>query len=338
VEITLSDGRPNDKKEQRKPTWTERLAPETVRPGATRPLATHELSEMVPAADPVVRSAYARTGSMPDRPSLAQGRNDALTIQKGTRLTRVLSFEVEGVHWKAGFAPDIRQTPLGQYVPVEIPPENEVLSGNGFVLRPVENDLESVLRELMPAKLLAAGEAIFGPRHDLSHIYLYYIPQAKGATIGILAWYLAAVHAKAHMIYLQTDIKQGDVRVLHEMHKTFRASLIAKGPAGSKSQPFEFWRELHLASTELEATFKGSTLAKNSAAMRSAVSTARQTAESGLYQGLIAGFAELGKLMRFIFIKAPQMLLVGLILGISRLLGGLVKIIDGLAAPKPPQN
>jgi hypothetical protein len=325
---------PNKKKNQ--PTWTERAVPETVRPGKTRPLTPEEARDLVPAADPIVKAAYGRTGALPVRPIMNRGDQaaDALVIQKGAKQTRVLGFEVEGVHWRAGFAPDVGATPLNQYMPSPLPPDHPIQTGNGFQMRPVEAELEAVLRDLVPAKLLQVGEQMYGPMRELAGVYLYYIPQPVGATVGVLAWYLPSPMGKPHLLYLQTDIKKADPRVIDDMHKTFRASLVARQQQGPSHRPFDFWQELQMATSQVEATLKNSTIARSSADVKGRMSAARHQAENQLYHGVNRGLSSAGELLTFLFIQLPQVALAAAIRGGSKAIIAVITLVDGLLAPR----
>jgi hypothetical protein len=325
-----------DKKKNQQPTWTERAVPETVRLAKTRPLNPDDVNELVPAADNIVKAAYGRTGALPVRPVMNRGDQaaDALVIQKGAKQTRVLNFEVEGVHWRAGFAPDISVTPLNQNMPSPLPPDREVTTGNGFVMRPVEAPLEAVLRDLVPAKLLAVGEQMYGPQRELAGMYLYYIPQPVGASVGILAWFLPATMGGPHLLYLQTEIKKAQPRVIDDMHKTFKASLVARQSQGPTPKHFDFWQELQLATTQVEATLKNSSLARSSADMKGRVSAARNQAESTLYNGVNAGINSISGLASFVFVQLPQILLANLIRGVSRAIIAVINSADNAVKPK----
>lgn len=319
---------PPKKKEPKLPTWTEQSVPERVRPGQTHPLESVDADGLLPAADPVVKAGYGRSGTLPTRPLMNRnGDTDALVIQRGARHTRVLNFEAEGVHWRAGFAPEAVQTPIGQYLPSPLPPENELQTGNGFVLRPVDAALEPVLRDMLPARLVALEEELFGYKRDVGSAYLYFIPQPTGATVGLIAWYLAGPSSKAHLVYLQTDVRKADTRLLDEMLKTFRASLAARHEPGASLRDFDFWRELREASVMVESTLRNSSIAKNSAEVKQRVSAARDRAESNLYQGLTGGLSLLSAGVTFLIVQLPQMAIAGAVRGGSRLI---VRVVQGL--------
>ncbi|HEY9722531.1 MAG TPA: hypothetical protein V6D47_10970 [Oscillatoriaceae cyanobacterium] len=327
---------PPKKKEPKLPTWTEQSVPERVRPGQTHPLESSDIDGLLPAADPVVKAGYGRSGTLPTRPLLNREGDgtDALVIQRGTRHTRVLNFEAEGVHWRAGFAHEPVQTPIGQYLPSPLPPETELQPGNGFVLRPVENALEVVLRDMLPRRLGALEEEMFGHKRDLGHTYLYFIPQPSGATVGMIAWYLAGPSSKAHLVYLQTDVRKADTRLLDEMLKTFRASLAARQEPGASLRSFDFWAELREASVMVESTLRNSSIARNSAEVKQRVSAARDRAESRLYQGLTGSIEVAGVALAFLAVRVPQMAIAGLVRGGSRAIVWAVKAVDGLLGGK----
>lgn len=328
----MADGPPKKQdQQQRKPAWTERSVPETYRPGPTRPLSADD-DGLVPAADPIVHAAYKRTGALPVRPVMNRGdvNNDALVIQRVAKEVRVLAFEIDGVHWRAGFAPEVGQTPLSQYVVSASPPESEIQAGNGFVLRPVEAELELVLRELIPTKLRSVEETMFGRGRDLGGLYLYFAPQPGGATVGMVAWYLPTATARTHLLYLQTEVKKADARLLEEMHKTFRASHAARERHGDDAAVLDFWQELQLATTQVEATIRNSAFGRNSAEMRGMVRAAREQAEDGLDRGLRRVFRMIGEATRFAVVALPQVVLAQVVRGGSRLIIGAIRALDRL--------
>lgn len=334
----MDQGRQNNKDQQRKPSWTERSVPEPVRPGQTRPLNPDE-EALVPAADPIVQAAYKRTGTSQIRPLMdREGQTDALVIQKTAKQVRVINYDVVGVHWRAGFAPEVGQTPLSQYVPANVPPDKEMQAGNGFILRPVETHLEDVLRELIPANFLQLEEEMFGRLRELGGVYMYFIPQPKGALVGIVCWYLTGPAAKTHLLYLQTEVQKADARILDEMHKSFKASHAARTSHGPAPRPLDFWQEIQLATTQVEATIKNSSFSKNSAEVKDKVRAARFQAESTMHRSLDSGLARLASGLRFTFIQLPQILLAGLVRAGAAGIIAAVKGLDRAVAKKDPDG
>lgn len=342
-EAPVDDGRQGpDKKKGTRPSWAaERSVPERPAPGSnTRPLSLDDLSDLVPASDPVVREAYGRSGALPMRPNMnrGEGNTDALVIRRGARETRVMNFEVEGVHWRAGFAPSLDKTPLYQYLPSPIPPDHEVRTGNGFVLRPVESELEAVLRDLVPPALLMTGDHMFGPLRELGGVYLYYVPQGKGAAVGMIAWYLPSPTTKAHLLYLQTEVRKGSDKLIDDMHRTFQASLAARTEHGGSRRPMDFWSELQLATAQVGATLRTSKLSQGGAEVKGKISQVRDRAETRTFDAVNTGLAAAGVALESLFVKLPQQVLVRVIhLGSQALIAG-IRTVDRLLTPKAPRE
>jgi hypothetical protein len=333
----VTDGHPPRKeKEPAKPTWTERSVPEHVKPEAPPTAVNFEdVNALIPAADPVVQAAYKRTGMLPVRPIMNRGDSgsDALVIQKGAKQTRVLNFTVEGIHWRAGFSPEVAHTPLGQFVQDQLPPEHEVLTGTGFVLRPIEAELEAVLRDIVPAPLLKLEDEMFSNKRQLGVAYLYFIPHSSGATAGIVAWYVLTGNTRAHLLYLQTEIKRADVRILDEMLKTFRASLVARHSSDPAPRAFDFWGELAEAGERVEESYRNSALGRGEVGQR--VTDVREHAEERLYNNLNSGFGRLGVWAKTLFVRVPQLVIAGTIRLLSRGAVVVIRFVDRLLARSP---
>jgi hypothetical protein len=331
----VTDGHPPRKeKEPAKPTWTERSIPENVKPEPPpQPVDFDDVNALIPAADPVVQAAYKRTGMLPVRPIMNRGNSgtDALVIQKGAKQTRVLNFMVEGIHWRAGFSPEVGHTPLGQFVQDQLPPEHEVLTGTGFVLRPIEAELEAVLRDIVPAPLLKLEEEMFGNKRQLGMSYLYFVPHASGATAGIVAWYVLSGNTRAHLLYLQTEIKRADPRILDEMLKTFRASYVARQSTGPTPRAFDFWGELAEAGERVEQSYRNSSLGRGEVAQR--VTDVREHAEERIYNQLNNGFGQVGVWAKTLFVRVPQVFVASSIKLLSRGAVIIIRLIDKLVTP-----
>jgi hypothetical protein len=330
------DDRRRKEKEPPRPTWTERSVPEAVKPGQTQPFDPEDFNALIPAADPVVQAAYGRTGTLPVRPIMNRdGGTDALVIQKVAKQTRVLNFRVEGIHWRAGFAPEVGQTPLGQFHQDPHPPQREVQTGTGFVLRPVEPELELVLRDIVPPNLLKLEEDMFARQRQLAGAYLYFIPHATGAVAGMVAWYVQGQDTRAHLLYIQTEIKRADPRILDEMHKTFRASLVARAQVGNAPRPFDFWAEVRDATAQVESTLRNSSIGRGEVSRR--VNDAREQAEDKLYRNISGGLGRLGSLGRTLFVRVPQVALAGSVKILSRGAVVVIRAVDRMVAPKPEE-
>lgn len=339
----MEDGRKPPKKDSPKPTWTERSVPETVRPGPpTRPLTDDDWNMLVPASDAVVNAAYGRTGILPVRPLMNRGdvAADALVIQKSAKQARVLNFVVEGIHWRAGFAPEIGQTPLNQYVDAIVPPEHAMKAPTGFELRPATTEHDRVLRDIIPPALLRLEEEMFGRGRELAAFYLYYIPHGAGATAGALAWYHPTPTGRAHVLYLQTEVKRADPRILDEMEKTFSASLVAVRSHGPAPRPFDFWEELRDATAEVQATLKNSSLSRNAGGVRQLVSGARNQAEDTLANGITRTFQRAGDLAQVAFVRLPQFAVASVLRGVSAAAVATIRAVDKILEKReqPPDD
>ncbi len=322
-----------DKKDQPKPTWTERAVPELVRPSSeTRQLTDDDWNTLVPASDAVVNSAYGRTGVLPVRPLMNRGdlAADALVIQKGAKEARVLNFQVEGIHWRAGFAPEVGQTPLNQYVDGRIPPQVPIHAGNGFIMRPATPDFDRVLRDIIPPALLRLEEEMFGRGREIGGFYLYFIQHAAGALAGAVAWYVPTATGKTPLLYLQTEVKRADARILDEMEETFNASLVATKSHGPVARPFDFWEEVRDATAEVQASLKQSSFGRNAGGVREILGGARTQAENTLQTGLSGVFEKIGRYGQVAFVRMPQFVVATVLRGVSHAAVRLIRAIDGL--------
>jgi hypothetical protein len=313
----------HNKKGDPRSGWMDRAVPEVVRPDATTP-EKGAWDAPVPASDPVVRAAYSRTGALPSldaRP--ATPGTDALVIHRNHRQARAINFEVEGIHWRAGFAPDTAQSPLNPHYLAATPPENNVSTSTGVLLQPVEAALESVLRDLVPPALLSLADNIFGPKRMLGRCVLYYIPTGPGAQVGMIAWYIETPIAKGHLLFLQTNIKKANPAIMAQMHQTFQASLKARGAAPTTPGSFDFWRELSDASRQIEFSLRHAGWDQNE--FKQAIQSSRSAAEARLYDSLLQVGRLLYDLLETLLIKWPQRLIVWLVITTSRALLFLIK-------------
>lgn len=322
-----------DKKDQPKPTWTERAVPETVKPtSVTRHLTDDDWNTLVPASDAIVNSAYGRTGILPVRPLMSRGdvAADSLVIQKSAKQARVLNFVVENIHWRGGFAPEIGQTPLNQYIDGVAPPEVAVQGANGFVMRPASPEFDRVLRDIVPPALLRLEDEMFGRGREIGGFYLYFIPHATGAAAGAIAWYAPSATGKQHLLYLQTEVKRADARILDEMEKTFNASLVAVRSHGPIPRPFDFWEEIRDATAEVQASIKQSTWGRNAGGVREILDGARSQAENTLQHRLTGVYNRVARFTQVAFVRLPQFAVATMLRGISQAAVKIIQAVDRL--------
>ncbi|MEB3220976.1 MAG: hypothetical protein VKS61_02765 [Candidatus Sericytochromatia bacterium] len=338
----MEDGRkpPDDKP---RPTWTSRAdGDRPLRPGPpTQRLNPDELDALVPAADGIVTSAYGRTGALPSRPLMhrGDGHTDALVIQRATREARVLNFTVDNIQWRAGFAPQLAQTPVGRHVKVLDPLPGATSDPTGFELRPGDVTHDRVLRDIIPRPLLQQEELMFGSGQEAVAFYLYYIPSGKTAVAGACVIYGASALGKGHALYLQTEVKRADPRILDEMARTFAASSVAMAHQAPDARAFDFWRELQEARADVRQTLQDSSLGRNAGAVRERVAQARESAEYRAYNALMRTFDRLGSWGYTLAVALPQRVLAGVVKGASGAFVAAVRGLDrGVSRLAPPRD
>ncbi|MEB3285410.1 MAG: hypothetical protein VKN33_09010 [Candidatus Sericytochromatia bacterium] len=307
---------------------TERPNDARVSGPPTRPLNTQDVDALVPAADAIVKSAYGRTGALPVRPLIDRGDTDALVIQKAAKEARVLNFSVDGVHWRAGFALEVSQTPVGRHLSKDSLPTEAEKSPTGFQIRPAPTTQEKVLRDIIPSMLLQEEERMFGRGREILGFYLYYIPHGTTAVAGACAFYRETPTGKAHSLYLQTEVKRADPRILDEMAKTFAASAVIVEERGEPRKNFNFWNELHDARSEVRATLKESSISRNADVVKQRVHHARNAAENRVYYALSDGLEMIANLVKVVFTEWPLRLLAGVLRVGSHLIIRAIRGVD----------
>lgn len=216
--------------------------------------------------DPFVRKAYNRVGkttaqlggALGDALREADG-TDALNIQKLSKRSRAMSFQVQGVVWKAGFTKELGQSPLGSATPLTDLPLAEVQE-NGAIIRPVESGIEVVLRDLIPPALLTEADRMYGLTRTLIGVAVYFVPQQGGALAGLIAQYGDNPTSRRHFLFLQTSIRRPDPGVLDQMLSTFTAAVPTAQEGAIKRSQGDFWHELERAMYEVRATYRTSAL------------------------------------------------------------------------------
>jgi hypothetical protein len=306
----------------------QRVVPKSV----TRPIDPEELYDLtIGPGDSAVQAAYARTsrgtqflGGNRNTASVGDA-NDALMIQKRAKWSRTLTFTVQGIMWRAGFAPDMAQTPLGQNTPFRTMGPEETVSPAGAILRPCKAEFELVFRELIPRALLEQCDHMYGMVRKLEHVAFYYFPAGSGATAGILATYADLPSSRGHVLYLQTNIKNASPTVLEQIQKTFGEAVPRAVEAAKEVKAGDFWQELDKSVYQVRATLKNSKLAGGTQAATKTMQRGLQQAGQGVDQAISIfdligqAFSELG--------QVPGRIGVGIVRGFS---GFLIRIIKGL--------
>lgn len=309
-------GKPSDK------------TPKVVKP--TRPLSSvspEEMADMkVAPGDPYIKAAFDRLNRpAPTKLLRDSGGTDSLVIEKAAKRSRSLTFSVQGIMWRAGFAKDLSQTPLGQYTRLVKLPTTPLQDPNGAIIRPIGMEFEPVFRELVPPQLISACEKMYGIVRMLEKTSLFYFPRDEGATAGIMAYYGDGAASRSHILYLQTNIKNASPTVLDQIQKTFEAALPKAKEIAQRSSQVDFWKEMERSLYQVRATFHASGISKGSHRMKSGLKAGMKSVNSGIDQAFNVA-EEAGKLLDIV-LSFPSRGLLALIKGFSRFL---IWIITGL--------
>lgn len=306
--------------------------PPRVTPPAPRtgPINPDDLYDMqLGPGDPYVRAAFERIGKQRPGGSAAlrdMDGNDSLMLAKTARRSRAMNFTVQGIVWKAGFAKELEQTPLGQATRWKVLPPQAVSEPGGAILRMADPSIEKVFRELIPVELLDAGDRMYGIVRKLSQLTLFYFPRDEGATAGVMAHYGDGPAARSHYLYLQTNIKKADPAVLDQILMTFQLAVPKAEEQGQKPRPVDFWQEFERSLYQIRATYQTSALHQNSAKAKAQATQTLKVAGDRLekalsvFDRLEAGIIWLASL--------PVRLLIGLVRGATRLMVGVIQASD----------
>lgn len=240
-------------------------------PAPPLPANPHDLEDLQLApGDPFVKAAYNRVGKSTAQLSGSLGAavrdvdgTDALMIQKMARRSRVLSFQVQGIVWKAGFCKELNQSPPGSALRMNQLPPGDV-QHQGVVLRRVDATLEMVFRELIPGPLMEAADRMYGLTRVVNEVCMYFVPRDEGALAGIVAHYGDSPTSRSHYMYLQTSIRRADPAVLDQMLATFQQALPRAQEDAKETSQADFWHELERSLYQVKATYRASALHENS--------------------------------------------------------------------------
>jgi hypothetical protein len=243
-----------------------RVTPQAPRTGPINPDDLYDLQ--LGPGDPYVRAAFNRISRQNPGGTAAlrdTDGTDSLMIAKTAKRSRAMNFTVQGIVWKAGFAKELEQTPLGQASRWKVLPPQAVSEPGGAILRHVDASVEQVFRELIPPALLDAGDRMYGIVRKLIQISIFYFPRDEGATAGVIAHYGDGPAARRHYLYLQTNIKKADPAVLDQILQTFQMAVPKAEAQGQQPKPVDFWQEFERSMYQIRATYQTSALHQNSA-------------------------------------------------------------------------
>lgn len=309
--------------------------PQRVMPqNPTRPIDPDDVYDMVLGpGDSTVQAAYFRT----TRNTTAAGQGiravpqeeigaDALLLRKIAKRSRSLTFTVQGIMWRAGFAPDIAQTPLGQASPFRRILDAATVNPSGAILRPVEAPYELVFRELIPQVLLTQCDQTYGLIRKLDRVALYYFPAGQGATAGVLAQYAEQATSRPHVLYLQTNIKNASPTVLEQIQKTFLAAIPRAIEAQKEVGTGDFWQEVDRSLYQVTATFKNSVLGGGTRA--ATTSLQRSAQQAGARVEKAASVFEVTWRAFDVVLAMPSRIGVAMLRGFTRMTVSVIEALD----------
>jgi len=319
------------RKSRRKKPQAAQETPAPVTPEAKPLPRTVEelLDHTVAPGDPFVQAAFDRaskTSAPLGGASVGTDGPDSLLVQRRTRRSRVMSFEVHGIVWKAGFTKELSQTPLGATLGLTELPGGDGATG-GAIIRMIDSGLEAVLHELPPAALLEACELMYGRTRVLQQLALYYLPREGAALTGAIAVYGDGPTSRRHCLFLQTAIKRPDPRVLDQMLATFQAALPLQQAAPLQGPPPDFWKELERSWFEVRATYRTSALGQGSEKVKQQVTQQFDQTTRQIDRAIVAMDRAGDRLVRA---NLGSRFLIGLTHGITGSLNGFIRLTDSL--------
>ncbi len=287
--------------------------------------------------DSVVQAAYNRTSRHTTflgpvgRGGVDEG-TDALMLRKVAKRSRSLTFTVQGILWRAGFAPDMTQTPLGQGSPFRKILDTETVAPSGAILRPVDFSYEMVFRELIPRPLLEQCDQMYGMVRRIERIAFYYFPAGEGATAGVIAQYAEQPASRAHVLYLQTNIKNASPTVLDQIQRTFQAAVPRAIEAAKEATPGDFWQELDRGMYQVTATFKNSVMGGSTRA--ATTSLQRSAKQAGATAAKAVSVVDVINKTFDAVARVPARLGVSVVRSFTRMMVGSIEKLDNLLRPK----
>lgn len=304
-----------------------RVTPAPPRTGPINPDDLYDLQ--LGPGDPYVRAAFNRIGRPAPGGTAAlrdSDGTDSLMIAKTAKRSRAMNFTVQGIVWKAGFAKELEQTPLGQASRWKVLPPQAVAEPAGAILRHVDPGIEQVFRELIPPALLDAGDRMYGIVRKLVQITIFYFPRDEGATAGVMAHYGDGPAARSHYLYLQTNIKKADPAVLDQILQTFQLAVPKAEAQGPKAKPVDFWQELDRSLYQIRATYQTSALHQNSTKAKAQATRGLKVAGDRL-ENALSVFDRLEQ--GIIWLAAlPVRGLIGLTRGVTRFMVNVIQASD----------
>lgn len=194
----------------------------------------------------VIGTAYkdtAKPDAQPRFKSIAEssGGDDTLALQSSdNRNVQTVSFKVKGIQWRAGFASELNNTPLGHAIhPTPLPGYKdeipESLKKAGIVLRPVNPRLRVVLNQLLPPDFRKKVSQQRKKTDRMKLLAIFYLPGTPSSHVGFIHEFIGSKSKYKFYLFIQTSVGKAPVAILDEVLKTLEAGL----PEGEKATDLE---------------------------------------------------------------------------------------------------
>lgn len=194
----------------------------------------------------VIGAAYKDTAQARTQPSFkpvaeSNTGDDVLALQTSeNRNVETISFKVKGIQWRAGFAEELSNTPLGHAIhPVPLPGYKEEIPESlkkaGIVIRPVNPRLRVVLNQLLPPDFRKKVAQLRKKTDRLKLLAIFYLPGTPSSHVGFIHEFVGSKSQFKFYLYIQTSVGKAPVAILDEVLKTLEAGL----PEGEKASDLD---------------------------------------------------------------------------------------------------
>lgn len=190
----------------------------------------------------IIGTAYKDTAQPEKQPSFrpvaeSNSGDDILSLQSSdNRNVQTVSFKVKGIQWRAGFADNLANTPLGHAIhPNTLPSYKEdvpeSLKKAGIVIRPVNPRLRVVLNQLLPPDFRKRVSQQRKKTDRMRLLAIFYLPGTPSSHVGFIHEFVGSKSNFKFYLYIQTSVGKAPVAILDEVLKTLEAGL----PEGEKA-------------------------------------------------------------------------------------------------------
>lgn len=194
----------------------------------------------------IIGTAYKDTAQpevMPNHKRVAEsnsGSDQLALASTENRNVQTVSFKVKGIQWRAGFADNLSNTPLGHAIhPNTLPAYKddipESLKKAGIVIRPVNPRLRVVLNQLLPPDFRKKVSQQRKKTDRMRLLAIFYLPGTPSSHVGFIHEFLGSKSNFSFYLYIQTSVGKAPVAILDEVLKTLEAGL----PEGEKASDLD---------------------------------------------------------------------------------------------------